>query len=73
MGINRASGLKRLGILAALSLLSLANPAAAQYLTFVSATGNDANNCLVQASPCKTLQKAINVTAARGEVRLLSH
>jgi hypothetical protein len=65
MGINRTSGLKRLGILAAaLGLLSLANPAAAQYLTFVSATGNDANNCLVQASPCKTLQKAINVTVS---------
>jgi hypothetical protein len=73
MRINRASGLKRLGIVAiAVGLLSLATPAAAQYLTFVSATGNDANNCLVQASPCKTLQKAINVTAARGEVRLLS-
>ena len=73
MRINRASGLKRLAILAAaLGLLSLANPAAAQYLTFVSATGNDANNCLVQASPCKTLQRAINVTTARGEVRLLS-
>jgi hypothetical protein len=74
MGINRASRSKRFGILftAALSLLSLATPATAQYLTFVSATGNDANNCLVQASPCKTLQKAINVTAANGEVRLLS-
>jgi hypothetical protein len=57
---------------AALSLLSLAAPANAQFLTYVSATGNDANNCFVLAAPCKTLQRAINQTSAGGEVRLLS-
>jgi hypothetical protein len=57
----------------AFAVLSLAKPAAAQYLTFVSAAGNDANNCLVQTAPCKTLQKAINATAASGQVRLLSN
>lgn len=60
-------------LVAALGFLSFAAPAAAAgYLTFVSATGNDANSCLVQAQPCKTLQKAVNVTAANGEVRLLT-
>jgi hypothetical protein len=57
---------------AALSFLSLAAPAAAQLLTFVSAVGNDANTCLVQARPCRTLQRAIDATAANGEVRLLT-
>ena len=53
-------------------LLFSTSPTSAQLLTFVAATGNDANTCLVQANPCKTLQKAINVTAATGEVRILS-
>jgi hypothetical protein len=46
--------------------------ASAQFLTFVSATGNDANTCFVQASPCKTLQRGINQTSTGGEVRVLS-
>ena len=56
----------------ALCLLTLTVPASAQFLTFVSAAGNDANTCFVQAAPCKTLQRAINQTNAGGEVRLLS-
>ena len=56
----------------ALGLLFLTAPASAQFLTFVSATGNDANTCFVQANPCKTLQRAINQTSAGGELRLLS-
>jgi Right handed beta helix region len=56
----------------ALTLVIYASPAAAQALTFVSATGNDANPCSVQAQPCKTLQRAVNVTLAGGEIRLLS-
>ena len=57
---------------AALCLLALTAPASAQFLTFVSATGNDANTCFVQAAPCKTLNRAINQTSAGGEVRLLT-
>ena len=56
----------------ALALLIQSAPAAAQFLSFVSATGNDANTCFVQANPCKTLNKAIGVTSAGGEVRVLS-
>jgi hypothetical protein len=57
---------------AALALALHAAPAAAQVLTFVSATGSDANPCTVQANPCKTLPRAIQATAAGGEIRLLS-
>jgi hypothetical protein len=32
----------------ALGLFALTAPASAQFLTFVSATGNDANTCFVQ-------------------------
>jgi hypothetical protein len=56
----------------ALGLLTLTAPASAQFLTFVSAAGNDANTCFVQANPCKTLQRAINQTSAGGEARLLT-
>jgi hypothetical protein len=56
----------------ALVLAIQATPAAAAPLTFVSATGNDGNPCTVQAAPCKTLQKAISVTPAGGEIRILS-
>ena len=56
----------------ALGLLILTAPASAQFLTFVSAAGNDANTCFVQAAPCKTLQRAINQTSPGGELRLLS-
>jgi hypothetical protein len=41
-------------------------------LRFVSAAGNDANTCFVQAAPCKTLQRGINQTSPGGELRLLS-
>jgi hypothetical protein len=56
----------------AVGLLFLTAPASAQFLTFVSAAGNDANTCFVQAAPCKTLQRAINQTSPGGEVRLLT-
>jgi hypothetical protein len=73
MRINRVAGLKRLVILAAaLGLLSLANPAAAQYITYVAANGNDANPCVAVTAPCKTLQRGVNVTPANGTVRVLT-
>jgi hypothetical protein len=59
-------------VAAALALQFSAAPANAQFLTFVSATGNDANTCFVQANPCKTLQRGINQTSPGGELRLLS-
>lgn len=59
---------------AAVVVLVQATPAeAVAFLTFVSATGNDANPCTAQANPCKTLQRAINVTSAGGEIRILSN
>jgi len=56
---------------AAVAILSLAAPASAQ-LAYVSATGNDANNCFAPTTPCKTLQRGINQTATGGELRVLS-
>jgi hypothetical protein len=44
---------------------------AAPFLTFVAANGNDAGQCGLNA-PCKTLQRAINVTAANGTVTILT-
>jgi hypothetical protein len=55
---------------AALSSLLLAAPASAQLLTFVAATGNDANICLSQASPRKTppgLQACNRISEIKGE------
>jgi hypothetical protein len=58
----------------ALALAIHASPAAADAsLTFVSATGDDTKPCTVEAQPCKTLQRAITVTPASGEIRLLSN
>ena len=59
-------------VFAVFAIFAFSATAAAQFLTFVSATGNDANTCFVQASPCKTLQRAINQTSAGGEVRVIS-
>jgi hypothetical protein len=65
-------GIQKIAVGAAFALLLNAAPASAQFLSFVSATGNDTNSCFVQASPCKTLQRAINQTSAGGEIQLLS-
>jgi hypothetical protein len=64
--------LRTIIVAAALVLPLSAAPASAQFLTFVSAAGNDANTCFVQAAPCKTLQRTINQTSPSGEVRLLT-
>ncbi len=59
-------------VFAAFAIFSFSAPAAAQFLTFVSATGVDTRPCTVQAQPCKTLQRAVNVTGGGGTIRLLS-
>jgi hypothetical protein len=46
---------------------------AAAHLTFVSATGSDAQPCTIQVNPCRTLQKAQDETLPGGEVRVLSN
>src|SRR5690349_8385830 len=54
------------------ALYCAASPANAQSArTYVSGTGKDGNPCTA-ASPCKTLQTAINLTAAGGEVYVLN-
>jgi hypothetical protein len=54
------------------ALCCAASPAKAQSSrTYVSGTGKDGNPCTA-ASPCKTLQTAINLTAAGGEVYVLN-
>ncbi len=66
------AGVARL-ICAALAIFAFSAAAeAAGFLTFVSATGNDTAPCTSQAAPCKTLQRAVNVTSAGGEIRLLT-
>jgi hypothetical protein len=82
MGINRAYGSKRLGILAAaaarlvfaaFAILAFSAVAeAAPLITFVASDGNDANPCSVVTAPCKTLQRAVNVAAANGTVKVLT-
>jgi hypothetical protein len=44
----------------------------AAHLTFVAANGNDTRPCTAIGAPCLTLQRAVNVTDAGGEVRVLS-
>lgn len=57
---------------AAIALFVSCVPSHAAFQTFVSATGNDSRPCTVQSLPCRTLQRAINVTDFGGEVRILS-
>jgi hypothetical protein len=59
-------------VFATLAIFALAAGAEAQYITYVASNGNDANNCFVQAAPCKTLQRAVNQTSANGAVRVLT-
>ncbi|HVR40882.1 MAG TPA: right-handed parallel beta-helix repeat-containing protein [Thermoanaerobaculia bacterium] len=39
---------------------------------FLSGTGNDANDCTVQTTPCRSLQGALNQSPAGGEIIVLS-
>jgi hypothetical protein len=56
----------------AIFAFSAAAGAQPQFITYVSATGNDANPCTAQSAPCRTLQRGVNVTPAGGELRLLT-
>jgi hypothetical protein len=62
--------------ISALALLTIATvtalppPAAAQSIRFVSATGGDGNDC-TRTRPCRSLQRAVNVSADGGEVQIL--
>jgi hypothetical protein len=51
-------------------LLQLA-PAAAQFHTYVSASGSDANNCIATTTACRTLQVAHDAAFAGGKVIVL--
>lgn len=54
-------------IVVAAGMLLCSALAHGQQRTFVSSTGNDANNCL-RPTPCRTLQRGHNAVAAAGEV-----
>jgi hypothetical protein len=56
----------------AFAIFAFSEAAEAQYITYVASNGNDANPCTVVTAPCKTLQKAVNVTTANGTVRVLT-
>jgi hypothetical protein len=55
----------------ALSFCAMGLATAAQSQTWVSNTGNDVNACTISA-PCKTFQRAVNVTPAGGQVGVLN-
>ena len=45
---------------------------AAASITYVASNGKDANPCTVITAPCKTLQRAVDVTSDFGTVRVLT-
>jgi hypothetical protein len=55
------------------AILAVAASAKAQtsHLRFVASTGSDANSCLTAATACRTLQQAVDLVTAGGEVRVL--
>jgi hypothetical protein len=48
----------------------LSIPAQAQAVRFVSTSGSDANSCTL-AAPCRTIQRGVDETPGRGELRIL--
>lgn len=49
-------------------LLGFGSAANAQFVTYVSGTGDDANSCYVRAQPCLSLNRAITQVSANGVV-----
>jgi hypothetical protein len=59
-------------LLIAGSALALLSAAAEAQVRYVAVTGKDgSNNCQSAATPCRTLQRGINLTPAGGELRVL--
>lgn len=56
--------------MAAFAATSMSFAHAADGTRFVSVTGKNSNNC-ASAAPCRSLQRAINIAPAGGEVRVL--
>lgn len=54
----------------ACATVAIATAAQAGHVRYVSTAGSNANPCTL-AKPCKTLQRGINQTPARGELRIL--
>jgi hypothetical protein len=54
-----------------LAAISLAAPAEAHPVTYVSGKGSDANDCFSPATPCRTFQRAVNQNPGIGEVKAL--
>jgi hypothetical protein len=59
-------------VFAGFAIVAFFATAEAQYITYVATNGNDANPCVAITAPCKTLQRAVNVTPANGTVRVLT-
>src|SRR3984957_13397764 len=74
---NGASAMSKIGFLLTLLVTVLvcllpAAPAQAQAnRTFVSAAGNDSNNCATVSTPCRHFANAYAATAANGEIDVL--
>jgi hypothetical protein len=54
-----------------LGLLFVTAPAHAQFAVFISGDGNDANNCLTLATPCRSLAAAQIAVASGGVIHVL--
>ena len=55
-----------------LVLLCAAAPAHAQFAVFISGDGNDANNCLTLATPCRSLAAGQTAVASGGVIHVLT-
>ena len=55
----------------ACATVAIATAAQAGHVRYISTTGSNANPCTL-AKPCKTLQRGINRTPVRGELRILA-
>src|SRR6267378_3746634 len=54
-------------------LLVAASASAQVARVFLTGTGNDANDCTNQATPCRSLQGAVNQCPVNGEIIILDH
>jgi Right handed beta helix region len=70
---GRSSSMKRIVVVAISLSFALASGASAQVArVFLSGTGNDAGDCSNQATPCRSLQAAIDQSPVGGEVIVLT-
>jgi Right handed beta helix region len=65
--------MKRMLLTLSLSLLVASGAEAQIARVFLSGTGNDANDCTVQTTPCRSLQGAVDQVPTDGEIVVLNN